>query len=189
MESKQIPADWFCPITGDVMHDPVIATDGQTYERKNFLEWIEKSDKSPITGAALESNTLVPNMALKATIEKMLPEYVQNGASVKANPKINSLSDDLQLTADSIVQGDHLLVNVSVVPPNEPAGGKRKPCAIICILDISGSMDTEASEANPDDKEAHGFSRLDLVKHSVNTVINSLSEGDYLALVPFSDKA
>jgi len=50
-------------------------------------------------------------------------------------------------------------------------------------------MDTEASQADPGDKEAHGFSRLDLVKHSVNTVINSLGENDYIALVPFSDTA
>jgi Mg-chelatase subunit ChlD len=82
-----------------------------------------------------------------------------------------------------------VLVNVSVVPPSEPKNNKRKPCAIICILDISGSMDSEASQANPGDTEVHGFSRLDLVKHSVNTVIHSLSEGDYLALVPFSDSA
>jgi Mg-chelatase subunit ChlD len=189
MESKHIPADWFCPITGEVMTDPVIATDGNTYERKAILEWIEKNDKSPITGEALHSNAVVPNLALKSTIEKMLPDYVAQGLATKSEPKINSQSEDLQLVADSIVQGDHLLVNVSVVPPKEPKSGKRKPCAIICILDISGSMDTEASQADPNDKEAHGFSRLDLVKHSVNTVINSLSEGDYLALVPFSDTA
>lgn len=145
MESKQIPADWFCPITGEVMTDPVIATDGQTYERKAILSWIEKSDRSPTTGEALASNNVVPNLALKSTIEKMLPEYIQAGASIKAQPKINAQSEDLQLVADSIVKGDHLLVNVSVVPPKEPKGGKRKPCAIIAILDISGSMDTEAS--------------------------------------------
>lgn len=50
-------------------------------------------------------------------------------------------------------------------------------------------MDTEASQKVEGDKEAHGFSRLDLVKHSVNTVINCLNDGDYLALVPFSDTA
>jgi hypothetical protein len=50
-------------------------------------------------------------------------------------------------------------------------------------------MNTEASQTSPDDNEVHGFSRLDLVKHSVNTVIHSLSEGDYLALVPFSTTA
>lgn len=82
-----------------------------------------------------------------------------------------------------------MLVNVSVVPPQEKELHHRKKCAIICVLDISGSMDTEATIKNKDDVEAHGFTRLDLVKHSVNTIIHSLSKGDFLALVPFSNKA
>jgi hypothetical protein len=73
-----------------------------------------------------------------------------------------------------MVVGEHLLVNVSVVPPKEQAIEKRKKCSIICVLDISGSMDTQASQQTAADTEQHGFSRLDLVKHSVNTVINCL---------------
>lgn len=88
-----------------------------------------------------------------------------------------------------MVFGEHLLVNVSVVPPAEKSLDERKKCAIICVLDVSGSMDTEATIKNKDDVEAHGFTRLDLVKHSVNTIIHSLGKGDLLALVPFSNKA
>lgn len=59
--------------------------------------------------------------------------------------------------------------------------------AIICVLDISGSMDIEATQAGK--AESDGFTRLDLVKHSVNTIIHSLDAGDYLGIVTFSTKA
>lgn len=48
-------------------------------------------------------------------------------------------------------------------------------------------MDTEATQGGA--VESDGFSRLDLVKHSVNTIINSLSENDVLGIVTFSDAA
>jgi hypothetical protein len=88
------------------MSDPVIATDGQTYERKNILSWMEKSERSPLTGDALTSNNLIPNMALKSTIEKMLPDYIKHGASTSSQPKISTQSEEVKLVVDSVVQGD-----------------------------------------------------------------------------------
>lgn len=55
------------------------------------------------------------------------------------------------------------------------------------MLDISGSMDNEATQGQS--KESDGFSRLDLVKHSVNTIIHSLETDDCLGIVTFSNKA
>ena len=56
---------------------------------------------------------------------------------------------------------------------------------MICVLDISGSMDVEATEGSVE--ESDGFTRLDLVKHSMNTIIHSLSENDCLGIVTFSN--
>eukprot|EP01051_Picozoa_sp_SAG22_P014585 SAG22_NODE_1792_length_3564_cov_3.463203_1_plen_226_part_10 len=63
-----------CPITCEVMRDPVIlAGDGHTYERTVIEQWLQQgSDISPATGASLAGNTrLFSNIALRKTIEQM----------------------------------------------------------------------------------------------------------------------
>jgi uncharacterized protein YegL len=77
------------------------------------------------------------------------------------------------------------MINLLITSPPVPA--VRPPVSIICVLDISGSMDTEATQGGA--VESDGFSRLDLVKHSVNTIINSLSDNDVLGIVTFSNNA
>jgi hypothetical protein len=54
-ESDEVPNEYLCPITMDIMRDPVIAMDGHTYDRKAISSWLAKSQKSPKT------NTLLPS--------------------------------------------------------------------------------------------------------------------------------
>lgn len=66
------PSMFMCPITQDVMDDPVFAADGFTYERVAIAAWLAKSVMSPMTGLALEHPHLVPNRALKSSIQEWL---------------------------------------------------------------------------------------------------------------------
>lgn len=61
---------FICPITQDIMKDPVVAADGRTYERAAIVEWINKEHRSPITNAALSVEFLVPNFSLRDIMEK-----------------------------------------------------------------------------------------------------------------------
>lgn len=38
-----------CPITLQIMHDPVIASDGHTYQRQAITQWLKKKRTSPLT--------------------------------------------------------------------------------------------------------------------------------------------
>jgi hypothetical protein len=60
--------DLECPISLEIMHDPVIAMDGFTYEREAIERWFQTSASSPLTNEKLESKLLVPNRRLKAII-------------------------------------------------------------------------------------------------------------------------
>jgi len=37
-----------CPITGSIMVNPVIGSDGNTYERDAIIEWLNKKAISPL---------------------------------------------------------------------------------------------------------------------------------------------
>lgn len=82
-QMAQIPIDWYCSLTHEVMTDPVTASDGYTYERKSIEEWLKTHDSSPVTKAGLKSKDLVSNLALKSTIDNLLPEYLKNGGVSK----------------------------------------------------------------------------------------------------------
>lgn len=61
-----------CPITGEVMLDPVITMDGYTYERAAIETWFQSSDRSPMTNLSI-SATLVPNIAIRQVIAAPAP--------------------------------------------------------------------------------------------------------------------
>ncbi|CBI27413.3 unnamed protein product, partial [Vitis vinifera] len=66
---------FFCPLTKNIMEDPVTIESGVTYERKAITEWFEKYNNSaeiccPATGQKLRSKGLSTNIALKTTIEE-----------------------------------------------------------------------------------------------------------------------
>ena len=63
-----------CPISTSVMIDPVITSDGQTYDRENIMRWFAANNTSPLTNAILGSTEVVPNFALKQVIEHIINE-------------------------------------------------------------------------------------------------------------------
>ena len=65
----EIPEDFLCPITQDLMEEPVVAADGHTYEKAAIVKWLEKGHKtSPFTGERLKHDFLTDNFALKKII-------------------------------------------------------------------------------------------------------------------------
>ena len=70
--------------------------------------------------------------------------------------------------------------------PNFEAG-KGAYCFTI---DVSGSMNAAAQVTTDDgDKVNHGWSQLDIAKHSTNTFISSLGDDDFICIVTYSDGA
>ena len=78
-EAAEVPDDYVCPITAEIMIDPVSTSDGFTYERAAITEWLRTKDTSPKTGATLESKTLIPNHLVRS----MIRAFNEAGAALK----------------------------------------------------------------------------------------------------------
>jgi hypothetical protein len=64
-----VPKDFCCPISLDLMRDPVIISTGQTYDRSSISRWMDEGHTTcPKTGQTLVHTRLVPNRALRNLI-------------------------------------------------------------------------------------------------------------------------
>ncbi len=68
IEMPDVPAHFICPITQEIMKDPVVGLDGNSYERRAITEWLAKHTTSPISREPM-GNTLIPNRQLKEAID------------------------------------------------------------------------------------------------------------------------
>ena len=68
---REIPAEFFCPVTQEVMKDPVFCADGHTYERRAIEAWLQDHATSPLTNADLVDKSLTRNHALASQINRL----------------------------------------------------------------------------------------------------------------------
>ena len=68
--STEVLNEYVCPITAEVMTDPVCTSGGFTYERTAIEKWLRTKDTSPSTGAKLESKKLIPNIMARSLIHR-----------------------------------------------------------------------------------------------------------------------
>jgi U-box domain/OTU-like cysteine protease len=58
-----------CPLSWEVMTDPVMTTLGQTYERTEITQWLSHNNTDPMTGALLTDKSLTSNYAMKGLLD------------------------------------------------------------------------------------------------------------------------
>lgn len=83
-----VPEEFLCPITAALMTDPVLGTDGHTYERAAITEWLTHHQTSPITRETMTIAGLKPNYSLKAIIDRSVrPVPRQYWRTNTSNPR------------------------------------------------------------------------------------------------------
>jgi len=82
---KEAADAFVCPLTGCRMFDPVVASDGHTYERSAIEEHLlrDPTRRSPLTREPL-SPTLVPNRALASAAEQHTDSLLRVVAAVSS---------------------------------------------------------------------------------------------------------
>ena len=94
------PHAFLCPITLEVMKEPVVCADGHTYEQEAIEEWLRHHDTSPVTNAVLPIKQTFPNYSLRSAIR----DFVARAESVEATVDHQDEQLDLLKRAMGYVQ-------------------------------------------------------------------------------------
>ncbi len=85
VDDDNIPNEFYCSISQDIMTDPVKTVDNHTYDRLSIEKWFEHRVTSPLTGLELESTTLVPNDELREQIQKFVSIQIEKAQQSNEN--------------------------------------------------------------------------------------------------------
>ena len=214
-QSPKIPEVYLCPITQDIMRDPVVDNEGISYERSAITQWLKKSNTSPISRKNLKNSDLSANLALKSLIEEWISnnnfdeagksEYEINSvvdkmitASLASNSKSNSQSAAVTASTAAKKFNNDISMNFNYDSTTKLTNFKlegssqpgRKPLNLVICLDNSGSMSAIANLKKEDGtQEFTGMSVLDIVRACACAIIESLSPKDKVSIVKFHDNA
>ncbi|KAK6933411.1 Armadillo [Dillenia turbinata] len=106
--SPVIPDDFRCPISLELMKDPVIVSTGQTYERACIQKWLDAGHKTcPKTQQTLMHTALTPNYVLKSLIalwcESNGVELPKKQGTCRNKKSSNSTSDCDRAAIDALL--------------------------------------------------------------------------------------
>eukprot|EP00271_Cylindrocystis_brebissonii_P007363 TRINITY_DN2075_c0_g5_i1.p1 TRINITY_DN2075_c0_g5~~TRINITY_DN2075_c0_g5_i1.p1 ORF type:complete len:935 (+),score=144.13 TRINITY_DN2075_c0_g5_i1:1152-3956(+) len=106
--TEEIPAEFICPLSLDLMVDPVTIASGHTYERSYIVQWLLKHNKCPATNQELAHKKIVANHAAKRIIQMWC------------------LMNDMQLPDQTDVAKDVELAIQSGAAAAKAEGGRRQ---------------------------------------------------------------
>ena len=66
---RPLPEPYYCPITFDLFHTPVIDPEGNTYEYAAIVPWIRTNGTSPLSRTPLSVHQLYPNHAIRQLLD------------------------------------------------------------------------------------------------------------------------
>eukprot|EP01018_Ginkgo_biloba_P007283 Gb_20805 [translate_table: standard] len=113
-DGPAIPDDFRCPISLELMTEPVIVSTGQTYDRASITRWVEDGHSTcPKSGQKLLHTNLTPNYALRSLIVKYCdehnmqfekPEKSKNKSSLESITSTKAALEATKMTAAFLVE-------------------------------------------------------------------------------------
>ena len=179
-----------CPITGEIMKDPVQGTDGQTYERSAILHALSIKKESPVTRQTMTEENITVNAAIRFLCDKYHAGEFGNNELNRVIPVISDHNIKLYHTRNKNSNNITMLnfgINEETYPKDE-LENKHLPQDIVIVIDHSGSMASgaESKNANGENYES-GLSNQDIANHSAKTVAKTLDSNSRLAVIKFDN--
>ncbi|KAJ8748436.1 hypothetical protein K2173_003331 [Erythroxylum novogranatense] len=163
---------FFCPITKDVMVDPVETSSGQTFERSAIEKWLADGNKfCPLTMNPLDPSILRPNRTLRQSIEEWKDRNTMiNIASMKSKlthddeeevlhclKQLDDLCEQRDRHREWIILENYIPILIELLGRNREI--RKQVLAILCTL----------AKDSDDAKE-----RFATVDNSIECIVRSL---------------
>lgn len=81
--NDEAPEFLICPLSYEVMRDPVFTADGHTFERHVIEEWLRDHDTNPMTNSTMAHKELTPNFAIREACAAYRQQNPSNAESIK----------------------------------------------------------------------------------------------------------
>jgi len=117
----------------EIMTDPVIGDDGQTYERAAIEAALRVKAVSPMTRQPMTIAGLRPNYALKAMIQRWKPEPEKKKKVKPTAPVSTHTEYVLLITPEVQREQERLLATTQPAPPRVENEVRRRTCGIAVI--------------------------------------------------------
>ncbi|QCE01047.1 vacuolar protein 8 [Vigna unguiculata] len=153
-----VPADFCCPLSLELMTDPVIVASGQTYERAFIKNWIDLGlTVCPKTRQTLVHTNLIPNYTVKALIanwcethDVKLPDPINSKSLNQPSPFLVSMESGLTKDFPVRTSGEPHQERISTLHPSSiPVGSLNgtvhEPYVDLERISHTGSDDESAS--------------------------------------------
>ncbi|KAL1518460.1 hypothetical protein AB1Y20_002752 [Prymnesium parvum] len=119
-----LPDELYCPLTGELMVEPVSTVDGYVFERRAIEAWLLRQCTNPLTRAPLPCATLVPNLPLAKLIRAMAPRPARAAGRQATPPAPASARGD-----SSPIARTPSPLRLERGPPPSPAASERESVA------------------------------------------------------------
>lgn len=108
--AADIPAEFLCPITKQVMADPVMTADGTVFERVAIETWMASHVQNPLTGCPVGSKVVVAQSQLQRDIQRWIAADPGRPALLRRRAKEQYLEFAIQLRENQVCDfGDEKL--------------------------------------------------------------------------------
>ncbi|GLU18385.1 hypothetical protein SLE2022_346910 [Rubroshorea leprosula] len=109
----EIPGHFRCPISLDLMKDPVTLSSGITYDRESIEKWLEDGNFAcPVTSQVLRSFDQIPNHSLRRMIQEWCVENRNFGVERIPTPRIPVTSAEVSEFLSRITESRNQLDQV-----------------------------------------------------------------------------
>jgi len=189
-----VPESFLCPITHNIMNNPYIDNDGNTYEYSAITQWLNGNNTSPITRNYLHISHLKPNRSLlelinnfnqNANIHSSLSNsQINNNIIIDNSFILDDMAINLYIDKYIVDEYSYFKLNIDINENNN-----SPPVDIVALIDISGSMDSSANVEQNGKSIDIGFTILDITKHALNTIIEAMKPSDRISIITFSNFA